>query len=157
MNKNSLEMIKLLIEHSADINSLGYQNNTPLHEAALNKRFECVKYLLESGANQTIRNEFGVLAKDFIINFPEFVELFSKNKNTETKESIEDLNVSCSSSQRKTKGKAQKKIVLFGTGMKEGDKSRLASLASKLNVQLAKEMNPNGLKFMLKVNLLNLH
>ena len=42
-NQGNLDIVKILIEHNADMNALGYQNNTPLHEAALNTKFECCK------------------------------------------------------------------------------------------------------------------
>jgi ankyrin repeat protein len=53
-------MVKLLLEHNADVNSFGYQKNTPLHEAIINENYDCAKYLIEiKNADQTIRNEFG--------------------------------------------------------------------------------------------------
>lgn len=124
--------MKILIENGADINALGYQNNTPLHEAALNKRFESVKYLLECGANQNIRNEFGVLAKDFVPNMPDFIQLFNNNANSSVNSECfkdctniintvsqssrnilngnEEFSISSSFMQRKVKTKAQKKL-----------------------------------------------
>ena len=43
-NRGRLDMVELLLKHNANINALGYQNNTPLHEATLNKQTECVRF-----------------------------------------------------------------------------------------------------------------
>ena len=59
-----LDVVKLLLSHNADINALGYQKNTPLHEATLNKHVECVRFMLTSGASANIRNEFGISPRD---------------------------------------------------------------------------------------------
>lgn len=152
------------------MNALGYQNNTPLHEAALNKRYECVKFLLERGANPSIKNEFGIFAKDLVKTDKNFVDLFNEYTNNTAQlsqmncavdnnnEPLDPLNESdvCNRSQfdefnmshtyrnKKSKGKTQKKILIFGTGMKDEEKILLSDLASKLKIQIAKEMNNNG-------------
>ena len=157
-NQGCLEIVKLLVEHNADVNALGYQNNTPLHEATLNKQFECVKYLLENGANQQLRNQYGVLAKDFVRSLPEYKQLFDSFANQSKSAHNDDLNQSVVStfdlgasfnsmaSNKRSRSKQAKKVV-FGTGMTEEDKLKLANLASKLNLTVAKEMNNNGKNF----------
>ena len=140
-NQGNLEIVRLLIENNADMNALGYQNNTPLHEAALNTKYDCCKYLLEMGANKSIRNQFGVLASDFVKNSPEFVKLFNSFENEEAILNEEEhldhsvLNTSKTSTQKK---------ILFGTGMNEEGKNKLKSLAEKLKLNVAKEMSNSG-------------
>jgi ankyrin repeat protein len=162
-NQGCLEIVKLLVEHNADVNALGYQNNTPLHEATLNKQFECVKYLLENGASQQLRNQYGVLAKDFVRSLPEYKQLFDSFANQSKPAQNDDLNQSVVStfdldasfnsmaSNKRSRSKQAKKVV-FGTGMTEDDKLKLANLASKLNLTVAKEMNNTG-KYFKKLNI----
>ena len=88
---------------------------------------------------------FFVLAKDFLIDCPDFLKLFDNTvavKQIESPVNNDDL-ISSSFVIRKSKNKP-KKIVLYGSGMKDEEKSKMASLASKLNFQIAKEMNNNG-------------
>ncbi len=173
MNQSNIEIIKILLEHGANINLPGSKGNTPLHEAALNKKYEICEFLLENGANQSLRNEFGILPRDFTKGLANFTKLFDKNKRENPNQASqqqafpsqpnnldgtilsEDLNVSNvsakamggtqSRSRSSSKGKgALKKIILFGTGMGEQEKAKLSSLAKKLNLQLAKEFNSNG-------------
>ena len=143
-------MVKLLVEHNADINAFGYQNNTPLHEATLNKKRECVKYLIERGADLTLRNAFGILAKDFVKNCKDYQKIFDHETNACQNSQQQQANVPTQadlpmSSFAKKYQPKNKKILLFGTGMDEAAKSRLAQLASKLNLQVSKEINKNGI------------
>ncbi len=147
----------LLLEHGANVNALGYQNNTALHEAALNKKYECCKFLLECHANQFIRNEFGVMPKDLIKGVPNLVDLFDKYAGESLANSSQlnqsqfqsqsaDLNESTmrSGSRRKSSIKSiNKKVVLFGTGMKDEDKVKMNDFAKKLNLIIAKDFNQN--------------
>ena len=126
-------MCRLLLEHNADVNSFGYQKNTPLHEAVINQHYECVKYLLEvKHADQTIRNEYGILARDIAKNNKDknYINLFNQttgeNKYQKVDNSIEndltsqsqpDLNATCvtgKENRRNSKKNAPKKIFLFG-------------------------------------------
>ena len=152
----------MLIEHNADINSLGYQKNTPLHEAVINQNFECVKYLIEKNADQTIRNEYGILARDIAKKDNNYLELFNDiqsenfsvasqradntNELDVSSQSQFDLNVSCitSGTNRRIKKNTVKKVVIFGTGMNDEDKIKMNKLAAKLNIQVAKELKNNG-------------
>lgn len=151
-------MVELLLKHNADINALGYQNNTPLHEATLNKKVECVKFLIANGASQGIRNAFGILARDFVKNVKEFENVFDAKfemtpmmtqRVNEIRE-VQLMNMASQVSQmpssyaKKTRPKPDKKIVLYPTGMNEDGKVRLAQLASKLSLQVAKSMNNTG-------------
>ncbi|RNA01864.1 BRCA1-associated RING domain 1 [Brachionus plicatilis] len=139
VNKDNIEMIKLLIDHNADINARGYQNNTPLHEATLNRRYDSIKFLLEHGADHSIRNDFGVLAQDFVRDLPDFLFLFDKSV---VKSASPKNDISSSNATRKSKAKI-KKIVVYGSGMKEEEKTKMTTLASKFGIQIAKEMGNN--------------
>ena len=148
-------MVERLLKHGADIDAFGYQNNTPLHEAALNKKMECVKFLIASGANQNLRNLFGILAKDFVKNSKEFAGIFeSKCELTDSMSQrvheVREVQMASnnfeitSSISKRTRREPKKKMVLFGTGMNNAGKINLAKLASKLNLQVSKTMNNNG-------------
>ncbi|KAI1842265.1 hypothetical protein JX265_006892 [Neoarthrinium moseri] len=67
-----VELVRLLLDKGADINEIPPENGrpshwvtderwgTPLHAAVYYDRVECVKFLLENGAAQDIRNPSGV-------------------------------------------------------------------------------------------------
>jgi hypothetical protein len=131
-NQANLEIVKLLCSHSANLNALGYHDNTPLHEAALQENFECCKYLLEVGANKCIRNQFGVLASDFVRKLPEFVELFNSaefdqlnvNQHGFSNGHHDNENKSVFNvTQSNKKNNLETKMLLFGTGMNDQSKS----------------------------------
>lgn len=46
-------------QRTAFVNHRNYSGNTPLHWAALNTHIECVKALVEAGADVTIKNDAG--------------------------------------------------------------------------------------------------
>lgn len=159
-----MEIIKILIDHNANINAQGNHKNTPLHEATIAQKFDCVEYLLQSGANSSLKNEHGILARDLVKNIKKFTDLFDKYKldnesnnvlelsqsqfNVST--NVDDLNISCTFSKLAKKSrtnKSVKKVTLYGSGMSNEDRSKFASLASKLNLSVAKEMNNNGFLF----------
>ena len=56
--RNSLETLRLFVESaSVDVNIRGEENNTPLHEAAWHDSLECVKFLVESCADLSLRTD----------------------------------------------------------------------------------------------------
>lgn len=60
---------------------------------------------------------------------------------------LSGLNISSTYRGRRTKASAHqqpKRVLMFGTGMNEQEKTRLSQLAAKLKLQVAKEMNNNG-------------
>lgn len=77
VENNNLELVKLLVEHGADINTKIVKNkhspfympsgkynrrkynfiNTPLHHACLYRKLEIANFLLQNGANPKINNE----------------------------------------------------------------------------------------------------
>lgn len=163
-------MRALVIDFGANVNASGYQNNTPLHEAALNNHLKSCEFLLQNGANAQMRNSFGVtpleLAKD-----EKVIDLFKKHSSCDvactSKQSCED-NDQLQRSQYDTKvvtvksepmpstmanGRARKqapkKVLLFGTGMTPDQKVQLNSLASQLKIKVAKEMSQNGSEIVL--------
>ncbi|MCC3373746.1 ankyrin repeat domain-containing protein [Cohnella sp. REN36] len=81
-----LEIVRLLVEHGADVNFNGADQvfpycTTPVQMAASRNYFEIVKYLVEQGADVTIRDKHGNRA---------FLEA-KRNKNTEMMEYIKML------------------------------------------------------------------
>jgi hypothetical protein len=81
-----LDMVRLFVEHGADINFNGADQvfpycTTPVQMAASENHFEVVKYLVEQGADVTIRDKYGDRA---------FLEA-KRNKNTEMMEYIKKL------------------------------------------------------------------
>jgi ankyrin repeat protein len=60
------EMIEMLLQYGADIETLDMSLNTPLHYAAIYGKIESVKYLLEHGANYHAFNVEDQLASDLL-------------------------------------------------------------------------------------------
>jgi len=127
-NQGNLEIVKLLIDHNADINAFGYQKNTPLHEAAIHKQYECVEFLLEIGANQLLRNETGFKARDYVKDQDNFIDLFNhyisnhdlmsqndRNQSQFNQSTVDDLNISCTFKNNR-KARCIKKCVIYDTG-----------------------------------------
>ena len=57
----NLEILKKLIEKKANVNSLSYDNNTPLHEAVLSNEIteQICELLLKNGADLNLKNNSG--------------------------------------------------------------------------------------------------
>jgi ankyrin repeat protein len=55
----SLEIVKYLVEHGAEVNSKTVYDETALHFAAKSGSFETVKYLIEQGAEVTSEDQRG--------------------------------------------------------------------------------------------------
>lgn len=61
--------MKLLVEAGANINAIDRSygdGNTPAHKAILIQRSDILQYLIEHGADETIRNSKGKSVKDYI-------------------------------------------------------------------------------------------
>lgn len=54
------DIAELLLAHGAKLEMRGYENRTPLHQAAMRNRIEVVKYFLDRGANTEARDEHGL-------------------------------------------------------------------------------------------------
>ena len=52
-------MVKLLLEHGADVGARADYGSTPLHGAALNGRVDAIKELVEAGADVGARTKGG--------------------------------------------------------------------------------------------------
>lgn len=62
IDKDDVEIAKLLIENGAQVNTKDHYQNTPLIDAVLKGHFEMVKLLVENGANIYYRDERGKTA-----------------------------------------------------------------------------------------------
>ncbi|KAJ2958688.1 hypothetical protein NQZ79_g5710 [Umbelopsis isabellina] len=58
-----LDIIKLLVEKGADVNSLTNEHETPLHYACLSERAEAAQYLIDNGCDVSIEDEEGNTAQ----------------------------------------------------------------------------------------------
>jgi ankyrin repeat protein len=58
-------VIEFLLEHSAYIDAESPNKSTPLMMAAMYGNADCVKLLIEGGADPTLKNELGLTASDF--------------------------------------------------------------------------------------------
>lgn len=56
---NSNKCIEYFIEQGLDINETDMGGNTPLHTALFRNNIECVKFLIDNGANTEIKNNRG--------------------------------------------------------------------------------------------------
>lgn len=59
------QIIHILLEHSAYIDAESPNGSTPLMMAAMYGNAECVKILLDAGADPTLKNQLGLSASDF--------------------------------------------------------------------------------------------
>jgi len=61
---DSVEVLKLLIKHGADVNTPNSRNIRPLHHAALRGSDRAARILLDAGADPTLLSKSGVSALD---------------------------------------------------------------------------------------------
>lgn len=54
-NHGHVEIVELLLDYGAPLNSAGLDNITPLHDAVMNGKLEVVKVLVARGASVTAR------------------------------------------------------------------------------------------------------
>jgi hypothetical protein len=59
------QIIRILLEHSAYIDAESPNGSTPLMMAAMYGNAECVKILLDAGADPTLKNQLGLSASEF--------------------------------------------------------------------------------------------
>jgi ankyrin repeat protein len=66
--KDRFQIIKLLIEHGANVNAQDIDGNTPLHAHAMATplNHEIVQYLLANGADREIKNNAGNTALELL-------------------------------------------------------------------------------------------
>jgi len=55
----SIEIVKLLVDHGAQISRVDIKGNSPLHAAAADGHIEVIGFLLERKANRNLRNKAG--------------------------------------------------------------------------------------------------
>ena len=55
----SLKLARILLKHGADPNAVNRLGATPLGEPVMGERYDCVKFLLDHGADPTIRDNDG--------------------------------------------------------------------------------------------------
>lgn len=59
-----LELVRLLLEHKADVNVTNLSGSTPLHYASFNGQLEIVHELIKCHANPVVENKYGNTALD---------------------------------------------------------------------------------------------
>ena len=59
------QIMRILLEHSAYIDAESPNGSTPLMMAAMYGNAECVKILLDAGADPSLKNQLGLTASDF--------------------------------------------------------------------------------------------
>lgn len=59
-----VEMVRLLLDHGADVNATNMSGSTALHYASLNGRLEVVQELVKYKAKAVVENKFGKTALD---------------------------------------------------------------------------------------------
>ena len=57
VHSNRLELVKILVEHNADVNIGGEMEATPLHYAVFSGSIQIVKYLINNGADYNLVDE----------------------------------------------------------------------------------------------------
>lgn len=84
------EMVDFLLNHGADINKGNVYKETALMRAAIFRKYETVKLLLEKGADYTLKNGSGYTVLEYVktkMNIPDMVallEAFMLEKSIET-------------------------------------------------------------------------
>ena len=68
---NALRIIRLLVDHGADINAQSDSGNTALHDAAAYMTHEIIEYLVKSGADPSVKNLDGKCPLD-ISKMPQY-------------------------------------------------------------------------------------
>ena len=63
-SRSDIELIRKLLAQKLDVNSSDYDHRTALHVSVSNKNFECVKFLVEHGADPTLKDRWGNTAYD---------------------------------------------------------------------------------------------
>lgn len=59
-----LDLVRLLLEHKADVNATNLSGSTALHYASLNGQLEIVQELIKYYANPVVENKYGNTALD---------------------------------------------------------------------------------------------
>ena len=67
--KGNLEIISLLLEHSAYIDTESPNKTTPLMIAVRSGKSEAITLLLDEGADATVKNQLGMTALDFALKY----------------------------------------------------------------------------------------
>lgn len=67
--KGNLDIIALLLEHSAYIDTESPNKTTPLMMAVRSGKSEAITLLLDEGADATIKNQLGLTALDFALKY----------------------------------------------------------------------------------------
>ena len=81
-NVNLCNVVRLLLEHGADVNALSNGRSTPLHIAARRGRIEVVRVLLEHGANTGGKDDNGRTALQVAsyLGYDEVMKLLSEHR-----------------------------------------------------------------------------
>lgn len=69
ITSSNIDTVKLLVQSGANIDEIGENGKTPIHQAVAIKNFDIVFYLLEAGADISIKNKWGYTPVDTIIQF----------------------------------------------------------------------------------------
>ncbi|MCU6433600.1 ankyrin repeat domain-containing protein [Undibacterium sp. Jales W-56] len=67
--KGNVEIIGILLEHSAYIDAASPNDTTPLMMAVRSGKTDAVKFLLDEGADASLKNQSGMTALDFALAF----------------------------------------------------------------------------------------
>ena len=62
-----LDIVKLLIEHGANVNTLDFDGDTALAHAARKGENKIVKFLIDAGADVNVRNRYKFTALDYAV------------------------------------------------------------------------------------------
>jgi ankyrin repeat protein len=78
-----IEAAEVLLDHGADVNALGEDDETALHRAVIGQKPDMVRLLLGRGANADIENRYGDSARDDALasGNPDLVAAMSRTTN----------------------------------------------------------------------------
>ncbi len=89
VQRGSLAICQLLVQHKASVNSQDLLGNTPLHEAAQSTNRLVLQFLIASGGDQTIENAHGETPKEAAESLEKANRCFEEIREEETVEDSE--------------------------------------------------------------------